>query len=81
MEATAMDLRYHLKDIFKALDRNEPVDLLYRGKLKGTIVPKQSKKPKMDMRDHPAFGIMADDPRSVEEIMHELRKGRYDDLR
>ncbi len=40
MEATIVDLRYKMNDILKALNRNENVDVLYRGKLKGTIVAK-----------------------------------------
>ena len=80
MQATAMDLRYHMKDILKALDRNESVDISYRGEIRGTIIPKRTKKRKIDMRNHPTCGMYRDDPRSVEEIMHELRKGRFDDL-
>lgn len=32
------------------------------------------------LRDHPFFGMWKDDKRSVEEIMDELRGGRYRDL-
>lgn len=31
MKASIVDLRYHMKEILKALDRNEPVEILYRG--------------------------------------------------
>ncbi len=31
-------------------------------------------------KDHPTFGMWADDPRSVEKIMADLRKPRYGDL-
>jgi hypothetical protein len=54
----------------------------YRGKVKGVIVPNggKTKKTKMRMEDHPFFGMNRDDPRSVEEVMNELRKPRYSDL-
>ncbi len=80
VEATAMDLRYHIKDILKALARNESVDIFYRGECKGTIIPKKTKALSKNMKDHPACGIYADDTRSVSDIVHTLRKGRYDDL-
>ena len=39
MEATAMDLRRNLKAVFKALERNETVKILYRGQVKGILSP------------------------------------------
>jgi len=79
MEATIVQLRYKMKDVLKALDRNESVQVLHRGELKGTIEPVKRKK-KYISKDHPLFGIDADDKRSVEEVMEELRKPRYSDL-
>jgi prevent-host-death family protein len=83
MEATIVDLRYNMKDVLRALDRNEEVTITYRGKVKGVIVPKTEKKKKrkrMRVEDHPFFGMSRDDPRTVEEIMGELRGGRFRDL-
>jgi hypothetical protein len=34
MKATITDLRYRMKDILKAIDRNETVTIFYRGKEK-----------------------------------------------
>ncbi len=79
MKATIVQLRYRMKDVLRALERNESVEILYRGKVKGTIIPVHQRK-KPISKDHPSFGMWADDPRSVEEIMEELRKPRYGDL-
>ena len=82
MRASIVDLRYRMKDVLCALDRNEEVTITYRGKIKGVIVPKREKNRKKRMRvvDHPFFGMSRDDPRTVEEIMDELRGGRFRDL-
>ena len=79
MKATIVQLRYQMKEVLRALDRNESIQVLYRGKPKGVIVPVGHKK-KHISEDHPTFGMWADDPRSVEAIMAELRKPRYDDI-
>jgi hypothetical protein len=39
MKATVVDLRYKMNDVLKALDRNEKVTVLYRGKVKGVLIP------------------------------------------
>ena len=39
MKASILDLRHHMREILKALDKNETVTLTYRGKEKGTIIP------------------------------------------
>jgi antitoxin (DNA-binding transcriptional repressor) of toxin-antitoxin stability system len=79
MKATVVQLRYKMKDVLRALERNESVEVLHRGEVKGTIVPVKRKKQYIP-KDHPTFGMWADDSRSVEEIMEELRKPRYDDI-
>ncbi len=77
MEASIVDLRYKMKDILKALDRNEPVTILYRGKIKGIINP--AKKPRScNIHDHPFFGMLKEEEKPVEEVMEELRGPRYD---
>ena len=43
MKATVVDLRYKMNDVLKALDRNEKVTVLYRGKVKGVLVPAEQK--------------------------------------
>jgi antitoxin (DNA-binding transcriptional repressor) of toxin-antitoxin stability system len=79
MQANIVDLRYKMNDVLKALDRNEKVTILYRGKPKGVIHPIEKKEP-MKMQDHPFFGMHADDKRPVSDVMDELRAGRYRDI-
>ena len=78
MKATVVDLRYRMKEVLKALDRNEEVSILYHGKIKGTIRPAQNQK-KLSVREHSFFN-MSSAERSVEEEMAELRGGRYRDF-
>ena len=74
MDITSTDLRYHTKDVFAALKRNETVRIFRRGELMGEITPKRSEK-KESLTNHPFFGSLKDD-RPIEEIMRELRKPR-----
>jgi hypothetical protein len=78
MKASVVELRYNMKDVLKALNRNEAVQVMYRGKLKGTIEPVMQE---MEMRveDHPYFGMASGDE-SVDEVMDRLRGDRYRDL-
>ncbi len=43
MKVSVVDLRYKINDVLKALDRNEAVTLLYRGKVKGVLMPARNK--------------------------------------
>ncbi len=79
MKATVLDFRRRMKDILRALDNNETVTILYRGKKKGVILPagrpeRQSKR----IADHQAFGIWRDrsDMEDVVVVMEALRKSR-----
>ena len=80
MKATVVDLRYKMNDVLKALDRNEKVTVLYRGKVKGVLVP-TGEKTDQKIKDHPFFGMSSlDSSKSVADIMKELRRPRYDDI-
>jgi len=80
MKATVVDLRYKMNDVLKALDRNEEVTVLYRGKVKGVLVPSKEKK-QLKIKDHPFFGMLSQDSsQSVSDIMKDLRRPRYDDI-
>jgi len=80
MKATVVDLRYKMNDVLKALDRNEEITILYRGKVKGILVPSK-KKTQLKMTDHPFFGMFSKaDTLSVQEVMDDLRKARYSDI-
>lgn len=78
MEATIVDLRYKMKDILMALDRNESVKILYHGKEKAVIHPlRKSKVASKKVAESPLFGILKDDTGTVKEIMKGLRHARY----
>ncbi len=78
MKATVVDLRYRMSEILKALDRNEDVSILCRGKLKGVIKAIRGKSD-FKVSEHPFYN-MHDDHASVEEVMDQLRGGRYLDI-
>ena len=78
MEATVVDLRYHMNDVLKALERNEDVIVLYRGKVKG-VIRTAARPTSVKVRDHGFFGCLAS-PQSVNQIMGQIRGGRYRDL-
>ena len=80
MKATIVDLRYKMNDVLKALDRNEKVTVLYRGKVKGVLFP-AAQKQRMSMIDHPFFGMSSQNAKkSVIDEVNDLRKYRYDDI-
>ena len=80
MKASVVDLRYRMNDVLKALDRNEKVTVLYRGKVKGVLIPLGEKK-QMKITDHPFFGMSSQDSKkSVLDEMADLRGGRYNDI-
>jgi antitoxin (DNA-binding transcriptional repressor) of toxin-antitoxin stability system len=79
MKATVLDLRYRMKEVLKALDKGEKVAVFYHGKLKGTIIPARPDGT-LKVKDHPYFGMSADEPTSVSDQMDELRKPRVDDI-
>ena len=80
MKASIVDLRYRMNDFLRSLERNETVTILCRGKEKALLTPIQGEKKNLGrVVDHPFFGMKKDD-RPVEEVMDELRGGRYRDL-
>ena len=76
MKASIVDLRYHMNDVIKALFRNESVEILYHKKKIGIITPTKKQSPEK-VQDHPFFGITTHDELSVEDVMQQLRGGRY----
>jgi hypothetical protein len=80
MKATFLDLRKRSKDIVKALDRNQPVTLFYRGKAKGMIIPASNPPEKtVSAASHPAFGMWRDraEMKDVPGFVAKLRKTRH----
>ena len=83
MKASVVDLRYKMKEVLKALRRRETVEILYHGKLAGTIVPPRRNPKKTDLMRHPFFGMHRDrgaTAKDVEKVMDELRGRRYRDI-
>ena len=76
MEASIIDLRYKMKDVLCALDRKEEVTILYRGKVKGIIMPAGADAA-VDVRKHPFFGSSPEDDESIASEMEKLRGGRF----
>jgi hypothetical protein len=76
MDATILDLRYKMREVLKALNRRERINILYHGKLKGTIIPAGGKE-KKKVADHPFFGMKKDEKATVQDELSKLRKNRY----
>ncbi len=78
MQASVVDLLYKMNDVLNALDRNEDVEILYRGKRKGMLVANATRTG-MRVAEHPYFNS-ARSRASVEDTMDHLRGGRFRDL-
>ncbi len=79
MQATIVDLRYHMKEVLQALRRNETVSVLYHNKVVATIVPEQPER-KGSVKDHPFSRLLSQEEFSVEDQISQLRTERYRDL-
>ncbi len=79
MKASIVDLRYKMRDILRALDRNERVTILYHGKVKGILSPFPDRE-QLRITDHPFFGMNKKETQSVDDQMSKLRGDRFDDL-
>ncbi len=81
MKATILDLRYKMKDVLNALDKNEQVTVLYHGKVKGVIVPSKSNEKTKKVKTHSFFGSSpANKQQTVLEELDDLRGSRFDDI-
>lgn len=76
MEASIVDLRYKTKEILQALDRNEEVRVLYRGRARGRIVPEGSAKVTCKVSEHAFFNSAPADEEEVDKVMERLRRPR-----
>lgn len=79
MKATVLDLRRRMSDVMKALDHNESVTILYRGKEKAVLSPVNTlNHSPRSLKDHPAFGMWSDrkDIEDVHDYIRRLRRGR-----
>ncbi len=75
MKTNAVDLRRNMKDIMRAVERNEPVTVLYHGKEKAMIRPIEQTSAS-SVRRHAFFGMNQHDT-TVESVIDGLRDGRY----
>ena len=81
MKANFLDFRKHTKDIVKALELNETVTVLYRGKEKGILYPSNSPRTAgKTSAFHPAFGMWKDRMymKDVSKYVRRLRESRHD---
>jgi len=81
MKATILDLRRRMPEVLRALDRNEPVTILYRGRAKAVLYPAAAEPGRAgSARDHAAFGMWKDraDLKNVAQLVRKLRQGRAD---
>ena len=79
MKASALELRYKMKDILRGLERNEPVTITYRGKDRAIMLPIEQVGPKrVSASEHPAYGMWKDreDMKDVQAWVRKLRPGR-----
>ncbi len=76
MKASIVDLRYKMKDVLEALDKNEDVTILYHGKVKG-VIKSVVNSSYGRVTDHSFFSMNADEEISVAEEMEQLRGGRF----
>jgi hypothetical protein len=66
-----------MKDVLKALDKNQTVTVMYRGKVRATIVPAGKSRTFDRVKSHPFFGMHGEDKMDVATVMQQLRGGRY----
>ena len=76
MRASVVDLRYRMKSILEALERNESVTILYHGQEKAIITPIMPDENR-SVKDHPFFGMKSESGESVGETINRLRESRY----
>ena len=84
MKASFVDLRRKSAAIIRALQRKEPVTVLYRGVPAAIMQPvgQPTAKPIGSVKNHAAFGMWADreDIQDVASHVRRIRRGRYDAL-
>lgn len=75
-----LDFRRQPGRILRALDRNEPVTLLYRGRERGLLMPLPGRKAgTLRVSEHPAFGMWRDHPafRDPVAAVRKMRAPRF----
>jgi antitoxin (DNA-binding transcriptional repressor) of toxin-antitoxin stability system len=85
MKASVVELRYKMKEVLAALDRNETVTITYRGRDRAKLVPIRKGvggKQRVSAAEHPACGMWKDreDMKDVHAWLRRTRRRRYGDL-
>lgn len=75
MQATAKDLRFHVKELLETVARGEEVVITYRGKACAKLIPIDNSADE----ENDLFGIWQDHKpsRDVNGYIKKLRKGRF----
>jgi antitoxin (DNA-binding transcriptional repressor) of toxin-antitoxin stability system len=82
MKASIVDLRYHMKDVLRAIDRGETVTVLYRGKEKACLVPIAARQKTVRAEDTPMCGMWKDrkDMADPAAYVRKMRNEKYEYL-
>ena len=82
MKASIVQLRYQMRDILRALRRNEEVKIFYHGKAAGVIIPIRKKGLGLKVRAHSFFGASkaSRSKKAIQKTIEQLRGNRYRDL-
>ena len=77
MEASALDLRTHTRDLLGHVAAGETVIISHRGRPSAMLAPLATKRPKTS--DLPAFGMWADrkEMEDPSALVRELRRSRF----
>ena len=81
MEASILDLRRRMAEVLRALDRNESVKILYRGRQRAILVPAGPPEGQRRLVSSlPAFGMWKDHNALTDVTAHvrKLRRSRLD---
>ena len=80
MKASILDLRRRMADVLRALDRNEPVKILYRGRERAILLPARNGRQEAHaIKKHSAVGMWKDYGEIADVAAHvrKLRKARF----
>lgn len=78
MQATILDFRRRMPEVLRALDRQESVTVLYRGRPRAVLTAVGRNPAATPTAIHPACGMWADHPdlTDVATTVRNLRRGR-----
>jgi prevent-host-death family protein len=81
MNATARDMRYHLKSVMQAVERGEEVFITNRGRIKARILAVNSRASQASAAEekNPFVGMWRDrdEIRDVKTYVRRIRRGRF----